>query len=1453
MRTQARGSRSLWMRRIHVTAALLAFGLPASGGMGAGAATRVIEQSRERVIFEVATPRPTLTPRSVDGRAYTEIGLPESNSRDEAGSPDLPFIECLIAVPPGMQVSAQVLSQEPAALGRMRPLPVPEAQRPFAPDPSAALDPRSPALPEITLEYREAAGIYGGATPYPGSTVELGPAYNWRHYRVVPVRVSPLRYDPAAGELFWSPSVRVRVDFVTTKSDPRSRPGTQAYPYAEPRWDGIFEQAIVNYATARETRVWQPLAAAAPRARAGAIEFKVEVDTVGIYRVTFEELAAAGLDAAELTWAELGLAVRDYDDANEADPFREYPIAYETLDADGDGLFEPGEALVFYGEDAWSFFDLSPGDRRYGRRNVYWIVYGSENVARMASQASWFDWTGLFPLVKFRRTAHYEQNLYYMSILAADDVENPDAGPQGVHTDHYNWTYNSPREGSFDKRFKLVGFDLPDLAPADVQPTEVCVHLQGQGYIGGSSTAYHRPRLWLSRSAVPEDTAWAFPGNPYIIPPTDDFTACADARGLPVTTIGAGRNYVKIYLPRRDDGFDNVDGYGIGIDWVDVTYESRFKIADHRLYAPLAGEVGRRQFLIRNLPSDRVRVFDVGDPRAPVALTLDPSQVVYSAANQSWDLKLQLECPPAPAVCELMVVEDGQYDRLPAGAITMRRTEVPPFAQADYVLIYPRQFAAEVAPLVAHREAQGHRVFDVAVEDVYDSYAGGRPHPYAIKRLLRRMWRESAPAPEYLLLFGDASNDLGQYLPGLPQAAPLTPSDTSFVATITIPGHYFGVTGTELVSCDPWFVDNLSGAWDDPVAYAPDLHVGRVPCGTREEAATYVSKVIDYEQGNEAAAWRRRITFLADDDFSSDISGLGGAGTYRRKAGEWRFLDITRHAAAMITGDSLFSGFAIDSLYLNGLMDSIPELGRCQPDTLDATECLRNEHGAIVQVDYATNVNFGLNSQYAQTVVKGLTLSALDRGALVYAFQGHSNRWVLTHEFVFADGVPYGREDASDLSNVGRPFVFMGFGCHLCAFAGADEGSIFVGDAMAEKLLFCCASDPRAAIGAIGSTDFETIGHDYEEKVFEAMFPDPPADALGARRWRLGEIVSHSKSKLSSRKRERLTYTLLGDPALRIGTAPPVIDLALNGVAWDPEGGTEYAAAREDDSLAVRIELRDESTTGLPEVEDYYGAVPPARLIPGSVDDREGRRRVLYYATQVQRRPYQLRVRAIDYDGAVREVAVALPFEVKAYEQSGTELEALADGALVGSRAELALTLRCSAHLQPADVRLLADGTPVTLARADLVPGEGGPDHWTLRYEELPAVTGETFTLEAQVAQRDGAWLSLLQQSQRVGTEPLRIEDLAWIPNPFADECTLTYRLTAPASRVRLRLFTSSGRGIFKDEQLPAGKGSRHFVWDGRDDDGDPVANGLYFYEILIWDGQGREADRRLDKLIRVR
>lgn len=81
------------------------------------------------------------------------------------------------------------------------------------------------------------------------------------------------------------------------------------------------------------------------------------------------------------------------------------------------------------------------------------------------------------------------------------------------------------------------------------------------------------------------------------------------------------------------------------------------------------------------------------------------------------------------------------------------------------------------------------------------------------------------------------------------------------------------------------------------------------------------------------------------------------------------------------------------------------------------------------------------------------------------------------------------------------------------------------------------------------------------------------------------------------------------------------------------------------------------------------------------------------------------------------------------------------------------------------------------------------------------------------------------------------IQQIYNYPNPFAEQTWFTYELrgNAPPEEVKIKIFTIAGR-LIKEIQVPASEmkiGLNTVFWDGKDADGDEIANGVYLYKLI--------------------
>lgn len=88
-------------------------------------------------------------------------------------------------------------------------------------------------------------------------------------------------------------------------------------------------------------------------------------------------------------------------------------------------------------------------------------------------------------------------------------------------------------------------------------------------------------------------------------------------------------------------------------------------------------------------------------------------------------------------------------------------------------------------------------------------------------------------------------------------------------------------------------------------------------------------------------------------------------------------------------------------------------------------------------------------------------------------------------------------------------------------------------------------------------------------------------------------------------------------------------------------------------------------------------------------------------------------------------------------------------------------------------------------------------------------------------------------------------------PNPFSTQTRFVFTLTGSTipDRIKIQIMTVSGRvvrEITQDEIGPIriGNNISQYAWDGRDEFGDPLANGVYLYKVFI-ENQGQQLSHR--------
>ncbi len=155
----------------------------------------------------------------------------------------------------------------------------------------------------------------------------------------------------------------------------------------------------------------------------------------------------------------------------------------------------------------------------------------------------------------------------------------------------------------------------------------------------------------------------------------------------------------------------------------------------------------------------------------------------------------------------------------------------------------------------------------------------------------------------------------------------------------------------------------------------------------------------------------------------------------------------------------------------------------------------------------------------------------------------------------------------------------------------------------------------------------------------------------------------------------------------------------------------------------------------------------------------------------------------------------------------------------------------------------------------DLMFNSGTVNSLGIQYS--PNLTAHDTTIAIVVTDASGNQSDTLELNFMV-SEELQLIDYGNFPNPFTDQTRFAYELTETVDKFSLDIYTVSGRRIRRLKQgatltdLDPRIGAYHeIVWDGRDKNGEFVANGVYFYQFTV--SKGKTKIQKRGKIAKAR
>jgi len=193
------------------------------------------------LLFDYDFDKPLLSRVDMGGTVYDRVTVPGCTNGGTAGEPALPAMGAELLLPLGTEaLGIEVLPGKGVLLGAgflVEPVAQPV---PLSSAPAAAL----PPTPDKAL--------YRSVLPFPASCVAGMGTHGFRGYPLLVLRLMPVQYVPATGELIWYPHLTVRVKTADTgRVSPllRGLPGDEAVVLD--RVDN--PEALASYAGTRRT------------------------------------------------------------------------------------------------------------------------------------------------------------------------------------------------------------------------------------------------------------------------------------------------------------------------------------------------------------------------------------------------------------------------------------------------------------------------------------------------------------------------------------------------------------------------------------------------------------------------------------------------------------------------------------------------------------------------------------------------------------------------------------------------------------------------------------------------------------------------------------------------------------------------------------------------------------------------------------------------------------------------------------------------------------------------------------------------------------------------------------------------------------------------------------------------------------------------------------------------
>lgn len=630
---------------------------------------------------------------------------------------------------------------------------------------------------------------------FPRKAAEISWVGWMRDTQVAEVRFYPLQSAGERGGVVYHSSLVARVEFLP---DPSARPVRRQAGAARESWDALVRRSIANPDQVLPAPGRRGAAPPSETTAEGAVVVGGEgAESFSILTGPAPLKISVNADGLyRITPGDLQTAGVDPNSVN-PQLFRienlGSPIPIEVL-GEGDARFDPNDRIVFYGRAATGL---------YTRTNVYWLYFDGGST-RAALRDGTFGSPATTPTF-FSTSVHTEQNIIY--------TQNPPAAA----TDHWWWI----RHIAPDPNGVAFTVATPNVSPT-AHTVTVRVNLQGRTSVAGTNPDHHT-RIFLNGTQI-ADATW------------DGQIPFTHTASVSSSLLVSGNNTIRVAMV-GDTGAATDEVYS---NYIEIDYNRTYAAVSDRIVADGEGS-GSFRWSFSNYSSNDLLLYDATSPTGLVRITVPPAQITgagpftISFQDSIVSDRIYAASVKAALLAPLSIVQDVPSNLRSASN------------GADYIVVTDASFVAALAPLTTLRASQGKRVLVATTDDVYDEFSSGIFDPTAIRSFLAYAYANYvAPAPQFVLLAGDAHIDYQNYLgSNVKQYVPAVLVNISGFGETPSDNEYVTLAGGDLL---------------------PEMYAGRLPARSTTDITDMVNKIVLYENSPPIAALNAQSMLVADND-----------------------------------------------------------------------------------------------------------------------------------------------------------------------------------------------------------------------------------------------------------------------------------------------------------------------------------------------------------------------------------------------------------------------------------------------------------------------------------------------------------------------------------------------------------------------------------------------------------